>query len=218
MIGAFRVAVLGSKNLKSEFVLKSFQNIPAHQSLQQYGNAEEEATYKKAFNDSKIRHGKMITTRNYCCIYMNRYLSFACSSQQYTLILFVCEFWMCNITWSCVGHGKDGQLLQDFPFCFNMFEDWQFRWWCSQWPTATSSNISSRFWIELKTFSTYKNVEFSRKLANTGTVTQVSGWITILTLDQTFWSEAQKLVHCLIHWFCWWSILFRNPLLFEAIL
>ena len=49
----------GIKKFKSEFVLKSFQNIPAHQSLRQYGNAEEEATYKKAFNDFKIRHGKM---------------------------------------------------------------------------------------------------------------------------------------------------------------
>ena len=55
----------GIKKFKSDFVQKSFQNISAHQSLRQYGNAEEEATYKKAFHDFKIRHGKTITARNY---------------------------------------------------------------------------------------------------------------------------------------------------------
>jgi hypothetical protein len=39
----------GIKKLKSDFVLKSFQNFTSHQNLQQYGNTEEEVAYTKAF-------------------------------------------------------------------------------------------------------------------------------------------------------------------------
>ena len=58
--------------------------------------------------------------------------------------------------------------------------------------------MSSRLQFELNIFSTYSDVEFSGKLANTSMVMQVSGGITILTLDRTFWSEVQNLVLHLI--------------------
>jgi hypothetical protein len=46
--------------------------------------------------------------------------------------------------------------------------------------------ISSRSLFKLKTFLMYKYVTLSVKFANTSTVTQVSGGITMLNFDQTF--------------------------------
>ena len=69
--------------------------------------------------------------------------------------------------------------------------------------------ISSRSLFKLKTFLMYKYVTLSVKFANTSTVTQVSGGITMLNFDQTFWSVAQNLNFLSLHWFQQWSILFK---------
>ena len=73
--------------------------------------------------------------------------------------------------------------------------------------------MSPRFLFELKTFSTYRQVAASLKLAKTGTVTQVSGGITTLILDWMFWSVVQNLDFLLLCWFQQWPISLDSPLL-----
>ena len=60
----FRSGRPGIKKFKSDFVLKSFQNLFVQQNLQQYGSDEEGSAYQNSFNAFKIRHGKTITARN----------------------------------------------------------------------------------------------------------------------------------------------------------
>ena len=60
----FRSGRPGIKKFKSDFVLKSFQNLFAHQNLQQYGSDDEASAYQNLFNAFKIRHGKTITAHN----------------------------------------------------------------------------------------------------------------------------------------------------------
>ena len=129
MIGAFGAAVLGSKKLKVNLFWNPFRTFPPIKVYDSMGMLRRRQLIKRLFTISKYNMEKRSPLVTICCICMNRYLSFACSSWQYTLILFVCKVWMRNITWLCVGRGKDGQLLQDFPFCFNVFEDWRFRCW-----------------------------------------------------------------------------------------
>ena len=55
----------GIKIFKKEFVKKTFEMDPTCRHLRPNGTYEEQAAYKKAFVAFKLKHGKMITARNY---------------------------------------------------------------------------------------------------------------------------------------------------------
>ena len=54
--------------------------------------------------------------------------------------------------------------------------------------------MSSAFQLVKKTFSTYRQFKPEGKLARTGTMTEVSGGITIFTADRIFPSCSLNLV------------------------
>ena len=55
----------GIKKFKKGFVQRAFNADPAHHLLRQDGNTEEQEVYKKNLSTFKLKHGKMITARNY---------------------------------------------------------------------------------------------------------------------------------------------------------
>jgi len=55
----------GIRRFKKEFVQRSFDADPAHRLLRLNGTSEQQNVYKKAISAFKVRHGKLITARNY---------------------------------------------------------------------------------------------------------------------------------------------------------
>ena len=62
----------GIRRFKKEFVQRSFDTDPAHYLLHLNGTSEQQEVYKKAISAFKVRHGKLITSRNYLLQFYQR--------------------------------------------------------------------------------------------------------------------------------------------------
>jgi hypothetical protein len=55
----------GGRAYKRNFVQRAFDRAPEHANLRPRGTVSERATYERALKTFRIRHGKIITARNY---------------------------------------------------------------------------------------------------------------------------------------------------------